>query len=151
MCVMMFSCYLIIYIVNYFIGTIKHYDGVIWPEIKDTSFCVNANVGLTTKAKNYIVGWFKGKKESTAASSGEQVLVDIKKLSESHHVELRKRALSIYLHGLRIILYGPEAVDNPTNIIRTIYAIYASLHNSYVYFNWHQADWRLTETTDVSI
>ena len=136
----------------YFLAICKHYDGVIWPEIKDKSFCVNTNVGLTTKAKNFVVGIFsRGKKESTETSSGEQVLIDVKSLTLSDHVELRKKALSIYLNSVQDSLSRPETTDDPINVIRTTFAVYLSLHNHYVYYNWHEADWRFKETTDVSI
>ena len=136
----------------YFLATCKHYDGVIWPEIKDKSFCVNTNTGYATKAKNLLVGLFsRGKKESTEASSGEQVLIDVKSLTLSDHVELRKKALSIYLNTIQDSLSGPETTDDPINVIRTTFAMYLSLHNHYVYYNRQGADWRFKETTDVSI
>ena len=47
-------------------------------------------------------------------------------------------------------MYGPEPMDDPINAIRTVYAIYASLDSSYVYFNWHEEEWKLQETTNVS-
>ena len=132
-----------------FIATIKHYDGVIWPEVRDNSFCVDTNVGLGTRAKNAIFGWFRSQ---TTTSSGEQGLIDVKSFSQSDHVVLRKRALNTYLNSLQDVLCGPASMDDPINIIRTVHAMYLSLHNSfvsYVYHKQHEVDWRLKETTDV--
>lgn len=141
------------FIILLILATCKHFDGVIWPEIKDKTFCVTTNVGLTTKAKNFVFGFFssKGKKESSEASSDEQVLIDVKSLTSSNHAELRKKALSIYLCSVRDSLSGPETIDDPINVIRTTFAVYVSLHNHPVYYNWQEADWRFKETTDVSI
>ena len=137
----------------HFLATCKHYDGVIWPEIKDMNFCINTNTGYATRAKNLFLGFFssKNKKESTETSSGEQVLIDVKSLTTSNHVELRKKALSVYLNSIQDSLSGPETTDDPINVIRTTFAIYLSLHNHYVYYNWQGAHWRFQETTDVSI
>ena len=135
----------------YFLVTIKHYDGVIWPEIVDKDFCVDANVGALSRAKNAFFGLFS--RSQTATSSGEQGLIDVKSLSQSHHIELRKRALTIYINGLQDVLYGPKSIVDPINIIRTVHAMYLSLHNSYVSYGYHgqfESDWRLKETTDVS-
>ena len=133
-----------------FLATCKHYDGVIWPEIKDKNFCVNTNTGYATRAKNFVFGIF-GKKESTETSSGEQVLIDVKSLTTSNHIELRKKALSVYLNSIQDSLSGPETTDDPINVIRTTFAMYLSLHNHYVYYNLQGAHWRFQETTDVSI
>ena len=122
------------------------------PEIKDKTFCANVNVSYAAKAKNALVALFRSKKESTEVPSDEQVLIDIKSFSHSDHVELRKKALSVYLSSLHDILYGPEPINDPINVIGTVYAVYFSLHNSYVsYFfhEHHEVDWRLRETTNV--
>ena len=98
------------------------------------------------------IGLFKARKEkeSSASSSEEQGLTDYKLLSHSHHVELRKNALTTYLDSLWDTLYGPESMDDPVNVVRTVHAIYATLDDSCVFFNWNQMDWKLSETTDVS-
>lgn len=129
----------------------KHFDGVILPEIKDQKgFSVNANVGFGTKAKNKFFRLFKAKKEKES-SSDEQALIDIKSLPRTHHVELRKNALAIYLSSLWDTLCGPESMDDPVNVVRTVHAIYATLDNSSVLFSCNEIDWRLPETTDVSL
>ena len=105
-----------------------------------------------SRAKNAFFGLFS--RSQTTTSSDEKSLIDIKSLSQSHHTELRKRALSIYLNGLQDVLYGPESIVDPINIIRTVHAMYLSLHNSYVsYFCYaqYEVEWRLKETTDVSV
>ena len=137
----------------WFSAICKHYDGVILPEVKDHKrFNVNANVGFGTKAKNKFFRLFKARKEkeSSAPSSEEQGLTDYKLLSHSHHVELRKNALTTYLGSLWDTLYGPESMGDPVNVVRTVHAIYATLDDSCVFFNWNQMDWKLSETTDVS-
>ena len=92
-------------------------------------------------------------RSQTTTSSGEHGFIDVKLLSQSNHVELRKRALSIYLNSLQDVLYGPEPMDDPINIIRTVHAMYLSLHNSFVsyryYYEQYEVDWQLKETTDV--
>ena len=94
----------------------------------------------------------KGKSTTAAGtpSSDEQFLIDIKALSHSEHAEYRTRALSFYLHGFHNVLYGPEPMDDPINVIRTVHAIYASLDSSYVFFNWREEEWKLAETKSVS-
>ena len=122
------------------------------PEVQDKSHNVNTNVGLgaKAKAKKKLAALFRTKKESTTSSSDEQGFVDVKSLSHSHHVELRKSALTFYLNSLCDILYGAEAVENPISIVQTVYAIYTTLHNSFVYFNWHETDWKFQEITEVN-
>ena len=105
-----------------------------------------------SRAKNALFGLFS--RSQTTISGGEQSLIDIKSLSQSDHAELRKRALSIYLNGLQDVLYGPESIVDPINIIRTVHSMYLSLHNSYVSYVYHgqlEVDWRMKETTDVSV
>lgn len=58
-------------------------------------------------------------------------------------------ALRIYLFSLHDILYGPASMDNPVQVISTAYAIYASLHYCYVYYDNHEADWKFDETIEV--
>ena len=91
----------------------------------------------------------RSKKESTISSS-EKVLVDVKSLSHSDHIDLRKKALHIYLHGLFDALCGRKSIDDPKDIIRTVNAIYWSLHNSFMH-GWREHQWRFKETTNVSI
>ena len=131
-----------------FLALCKHYDGVILPEIKD-NLKVNTSVAFRTRAKNKLVGIFKTKRDTTAATSDEQSLIDVKSLSHSDHVELRKSALTFYLNGLHDVLYGPESMEDPISIVRTVHAIYSTLHNSYVFFSWHEAEWKLQGTADV--
>ena len=134
-----------------FVATVKHYDGIIWPEIKDKSYCVDTNVGTFSKARNVVFGLFS--KSQTTTASGEQGLVDVRSLSHLDHIEFRQQALSIYLNGLQDVLYGPENIADPINTIRTVHAMYLSLHNSYVSYGYHgqfESDWRLKETIDVS-
>ena len=135
----------------YFLGTIKHYDGVILPEVKDKTFSIDSNVGFRAKAKNAF-GFFFGSQTTTSGS--EQGFIDAKSLSQPDHVALRKRALKIYLNGLRNILHEPESINDPINVIRTVHSMYLSLHNSCVTYKYYmeqkEIDWRLKETTDVS-
>ena len=133
-----------------FLATCKHYDGVIWPEIKDKNFCADTNVGLGTRLMNTVFGLFKNKKESTTVSSGEKILIDIKSLTESDHMDFRKKALHIYLNGLRDALFGTKSIDDPVNVIGTVYAIYLSLHNSFIH-DRYEHHWRFNETANVSI
>ena len=138
------------HLVDYLLAKIKHYDGVIWPEIRDMNYAIDSNVGFKEKAKSFF-GIFKNQ---TTLFSSEQGLIDVTKLSQSDHVALRKNTLSIYLNGLQGILCGPESVSDPINIVRTVHAMYSSLHNSYVtypyYGQQYEDDVRLKETTDVS-
>ena len=139
------------HLVDHFLAKIKHYDGVIWPEIKDMNHAVDSNVGFGAKAKNAFIGMFKS---HTTLFSSEQGLIDVTRLSQSDHVALRKNTLSIYLNGIQGYLCGPESFNDPINVVRTVHAMYLSLHNSYVtYLNYgqqYEADLRLKETTDVS-
>ena len=122
------------------------------PEIKDKH--LNTNVGrgakAKAKAKKTFAAIFKIKKESSALFSDEQGLIDVKLLSHSQHVELRKSALTFYLNNLYDVLYGTKSMEDPINIVQTVYAIYATLHNSYVHFHWNETDWRFQEIVDVS-
>ena len=97
------------------------------------------------------MGWFsKSKKESEAISGSDKFLVDIKSFSSVDHMLLRKKGLSIYLSSLIDIFCGLQFMNDPINVVRTFYAIYMSLHDSYVYGS-HETYWRFNETTDVSI
>ena len=139
------------HLVDHFLAKIKHYDGVIWPEIQDMNHAVDSNVGFGAKARNAFIGIFKA--QATLFSS-EQGLIDVTRLSQSDHVALRKSTLSIYLNSIHGILCGPESLDDPINVVRTVHAMYLSLHNSYVtypyYGQQYEADLKLKETTDVS-
>lgn len=115
------------------------------PEIKDKSLSVN--VGRGAKAKKKLAAFFGIKKES---SSDEQGFIDVKSLSHSQHVELRKSALTFYLNGLCGILHGPESMEDPVGIVKTVFAIYATLYNSFVFFKWDETSWRFQETAEVS-
>ena len=137
-------------LVFFFLATCKHYDGIIMPEIKDKSFCAG-DVGYVTRAKNAFLGFFGSK--TAEKPSREQVLIDIKSLSQSDHVKLRKKALNSYLISLHDVLYGPESIDDPVHLIRTVYALYFSLHNSHVTYRYyneqHEVAWQLQETANV--
>ena len=121
------------------------------PEIKDKSFCTS-DISFATRAKNVVMNFLGSK--TTEKPSSEQVLVDIKSLSHSEHVKLRKKALNSYLSSLHDVLYGAESIDDPVYLIRTVYALYFSLHNSYVtyHYNYLQREvaWQLKETANVS-
>lgn len=142
-----------------------HYDGIIWPEIKDNNTSANASVGYGQRAIKALFGFFIGKKESTSDSKKEntaaysvgrsestsdyQTLIDVKSLSILSHAEYRKKAITIYLNFFRDILYGPEPLNTPISIIRNVYAIYASLDSSYVYYDQQEDSWKFKETTEV--
>ena len=137
--------YIIIQIIYHFCfsAIYKHYDGVILPEIKDQKrFSVNANFGLGAIVKSKFLGLIKPK--SSTPSSDEQLL------SNSHHIELRKNALTFYLNSWCNILCGPESMDDPVNVVQTVHAIFTTLNDSSVICNWSEMDFRLPETTDVS-
>ena len=126
-----------------FSGVYKHYDGIICPEIFNHSA-----LGINPKPKK--AGWFsflRGKKENTA-SSGEQKF-DIKLLFESDHVELRKIALKLYLIGLQNVFYGLGSIDESVDIVRQVFAIYASLNSSYVFCDYCERSWKFDETKEV--
>lgn len=135
-----------------FLATCKHYDGIIWPEIFDkTAASDSANVGLRAKAMNVVYGLFGYKKENTSIPSSEQAIIDIKTLSLSNHIQARINALKIYLSSLHNILHGVKSVNDPIDVIRTVYAIYKSLDDSCVYFDEKEIYWRFKEIAQVSI
>ena len=128
------------------------------PEINNKNLKVNTNVRRGAKAMKKLAGFFRSTKGNTASSSDEQGFIDVKSLSHQNHAELRKSALTFYLNGLCDILCGPKTMEDPISIVKTVFAIYAVLHDSYVFFNWSEAfnwheavsDWRFQETVDVS-
>ena len=82
--------------------------------------------------------------------SDEQTFVDVKSITETEHIELRNEALNLYFNDLYSVLYGIEPISDPISIIKQVYAIYASLNNSFHYYDNHEAAWKFEELTEVN-
>jgi len=129
------------YLIN--LAVCKHYDGIIWPEIHDSTA-----LGIVTKPRKWnFFGLFKSRKDTVMF--GSEQFVDIKSLSQSDHVNLRKMALAFYLNGFQDILCGIARIDDPVQVVRIVYGMFASLDNGYVYYDNHETDWKFEETAEV--
>ena len=110
----------------------KHYDGIIWPEILDDK---SANESLWAKAK-HLVGWKSTpiRNEEDASSHGG----NIKNFSPQDHTDFRKDALIFYLHDLVNDFAGITGSNDPIQIIRMMYAVYASMCHCYLCYDKKQ-------------
>ena len=127
----------------------KYYDGIIWPEILDDK--AENEFWLLSKAKSW-VGW---KSKSATATSDESTSShegDIKHFSHQDHIYLRKRALNLYLYEMMNDFATISLSDDPVEIIRMVYAVYASVSSSYLYYDKNECKWNpsFKETTEVS-
>ena len=102
------------------------------------------------KAK-HLVGWKTNK--STISTSNEEDISshggNIQLFSPKDHTEFRKTALIFYLHDLVKHIAGITERNDPVQIMRMVYAVYASMSCRYLYYDKSEQEWACKEITEV--
>ena len=113
-----------------FTVTYQRYDGILWPEIIDTG-------GYFTQLKNAVFG----RKDTS--------IINVQHLNDSEHKEYRNKTLKMYLNILSNIPAG-NCRSDPVQFVRTVVAIFLSVHNCYLCYDYNEHSWNMgVETSDV--
>jgi len=123
----------------HFIATYQRYDGILWPELVDTG-------GITVP---FIKINLFGRQETSDSAKYKENFINVKDFSLREHKQYRKDTLMKYLNVLSNFAVRNFSGD-PVQFVRTVVAIYLSVHNCYLYYDDQEKTWNFgTETSEV--
>jgi len=114
-----------------FAATYQRYDGILWPELVDTGW-------ITLP----VFGTIGGKKETPESARHKASFINIKDLKLHDHMKYRKDTLKMYLNILSNIIDG-NCRSDPVQFVRTIVAIFLSVHNCCLHYDDKDHNWTL--------
>lgn len=104
---------------------------------------------IVTKAKGLFNWGSKSAKPTTNDDATCSHGGNIKKFNLQDHIDFRKDALNLYLHDLAENFAAMTVRGDPIEMVRMVYAIYASVNSSYLYYDKNEHKWAFKETTEV--